>query len=72
MLAKKGSSMNGDFVSANMASTPLGLLQLIIYFIYRKKGIMEEPNKWDIEQNEEKSKQLQLVTGNNILMTRVD
>ncbi|KAI9161863.1 hypothetical protein LWI28_021413 [Acer negundo] len=51
--------------SANMASTPLGLLQLIIYFIYRKRGNKEEPSKWDIEQNEVKSKQLQLVTDNN-------
>ncbi|KAK1576029.1 hypothetical protein Q3G72_010286 [Acer saccharum] len=51
--------------SANMASTPLSLLQLIIYFIYRKRGNKEESNKWDIEQNEEKSKQLQLVTDNN-------
>ncbi|KAK1578966.1 hypothetical protein Q3G72_034594 [Acer saccharum] len=42
----------------------LGLLQLIFY-IYRKKGIMEEPSKWDIEQKEEKCKQLQLVTDNN-------
>ncbi|KAK4838722.1 hypothetical protein QYF36_015901 [Acer negundo] len=46
--------------SPNIAATPLGLLQLIVYCIYRKKGIMEEPSKWDIEQNEEKSKQLQL------------
>ncbi|KAK0595200.1 hypothetical protein LWI29_004445 [Acer saccharum] len=51
--------------SANIASTPLGLLQLIIYFIYRKRRNKEEPNKWDVEQNEEKSKQLQLVTDNN-------
>ena len=26
---------------------------------------MEEPSKWDIEQNEEKPKQLQLVTDNS-------
>nr|QHT64204.1 sugar efflux transporter 3a [Litchi chinensis] len=50
----------------NIIATPLGLLQLIVYCKYRKRGIMEEPNKWDIEQNDEKTKQLQLVTGNNI------
>ncbi|TXG71116.1 hypothetical protein EZV62_006051 [Acer yangbiense] len=31
--------------SPNIAATPLGLLQLIVYCIYRKKGIMEEPSK---------------------------
>ncbi|KAH7557754.1 hypothetical protein JRO89_XS11G0213900 [Xanthoceras sorbifolium] len=51
--------------SPNIAAAPLGLLQLIVYCKYRKRGIMEEPNKWDIEKKEEKSKQLQLVTDNN-------
>ncbi|KAK0595160.1 hypothetical protein LWI29_004099 [Acer saccharum] len=41
-------------VSPNIAATPLGLLQLVLYCKYKKSR--------DIEQNEEKSKQLQLVT----------
>ncbi|KAL5813159.1 hypothetical protein ACOSQ3_028109 [Xanthoceras sorbifolium] len=51
--------------SPNIVATPLGLLQLILYCKYRKSGITEEPIKWDIEQNAEISKQLQLVTNNN-------
>lgn len=47
--------------SPNLLGSPLGFLQLILYCKYRKTGIMEEPEKWDLEKNEEKSKQLQLV-----------
>ncbi|KAI9162130.1 hypothetical protein LWI28_024140 [Acer negundo] len=55
-------------VSPNIAATPLGLLQIVLYYKYKKSGVTEEePNKRDIaEQNDqEKSKQLQLVTNNN-------
>ncbi|KAG6752745.1 hypothetical protein POTOM_042781 [Populus tomentosa] len=48
-------------VSPNLLGSPLGFLQLILYCKYRKTGIMEETEKWDLEKNEEKSKQLQLV-----------
>ncbi|KAI9160956.1 hypothetical protein LWI28_013092 [Acer negundo] len=51
--------------SPNIVATPLGLLQLVLYCKYRKSGVTEESNKWDIEQNTEKSKELQLVTNNN-------
>ncbi|KAJ6881561.1 hypothetical protein NC651_028221 [Populus alba x Populus x berolinensis] len=47
--------------SPNLLGSPLGFLQLILYCKYRKTGIMEEKEKWDLEKNEEKSKQLQLV-----------
>ncbi|KAK3219377.1 hypothetical protein Dsin_013347 [Dipteronia sinensis] len=48
--------------SPNIVATPLGILQLVLYCKYRKSGVTEELNKWDIEQNAEKSKKLQLVT----------
>ncbi|KAJ0100587.1 hypothetical protein Patl1_20314 [Pistacia atlantica] len=51
--------------SPNLVGSPLGILQLVLYCKYRKRGIIEEPNKWDLEQNEEKSKQLQLVINND-------
>ncbi|KAK1576242.1 hypothetical protein Q3G72_012185 [Acer saccharum] len=51
--------------SPNIIATPLGLLQLVLYYKYRKSGVTEEPNKWDVEQNTEKSKELQLVTNNS-------
>ncbi|KAG7973636.1 hypothetical protein I3843_06G007200 [Carya illinoinensis] len=44
----------------NMVGSPLSILQLMLYCKYRKQGIMEEPNKWDLEKNDERSKQLQL------------
>ncbi|KAG2709709.1 hypothetical protein I3760_05G253900 [Carya illinoinensis] len=46
----------------NLVGCPLGILQLILYCKYRKRGIMEEPNKWDLENKDEKSKHLQLAT----------
>nr|WNV59954.1 SWEET3 protein [Betula platyphylla] len=45
----------------NLVGCPLGFLQLMLYCKYRKRGIIEEPNKWDLEKNDDKSKQLQLV-----------
>ncbi|KAF5442232.1 hypothetical protein F2P56_034916 [Juglans regia] len=47
-------------VAPNLVGSPLGILQLMLYCKYRKRGIMEEPNKWDLEKNDERSKQLQL------------
>ncbi|KAG6649923.1 hypothetical protein CIPAW_06G007900 [Carya illinoinensis] len=44
----------------NMVGSPLSILQLMLYCKYRKQGIMEKPNKWDLEKNDERSKQLQL------------
>ncbi|XP_041015642.1 bidirectional sugar transporter SWEET3-like [Juglans microcarpa x Juglans regia] len=44
----------------NLVGSPLGILQLMLYCKYRKRGIMEEPNKLDLEKNDERSKQLQL------------
>ncbi|GAV66228.1 MtN3_slv domain-containing protein [Cephalotus follicularis] len=51
--------------SPNLVGSPLGILQLILYFKYRKREIMEEPSKWDLEKHEEISKQLQVVAYNN-------
>ncbi|KAL9374803.1 hypothetical protein Peur_031682 [Populus x canadensis] len=49
-------------VFPNLVGIPLGILQLVLYCMYRKRGIKEESHKWDLEiRNEEKSKQLQLV-----------
>ncbi|XP_059667191.1 bidirectional sugar transporter SWEET3 [Cornus florida] len=51
----------------NLVGSPLGILQLVLYCKYRKRGIMEEPHKWDIENNnEDKLKQeLQLNVTDN-------
>ncbi|KAF5451105.1 hypothetical protein F2P56_031400 [Juglans regia] len=46
----------------NLVGCPLSILQLMLYCKYRKRGIVEEPNKWDLEKNDEKSKHLQLAT----------
>ncbi|KAJ4825509.1 hypothetical protein Tsubulata_050117 [Turnera subulata] len=46
----------------NLVGTPLGILQLVLYFKYRKTGIVEEPIKWDLEKNDDKAKQLQTIT----------
>ncbi|XP_057462327.1 bidirectional sugar transporter SWEET3-like [Actinidia eriantha] len=43
--------------SPNLVGTPLGIVQLVLYCKYRKKVIMEEPPKMDIEKNIEKTKQ---------------
>ncbi|XVF53440.1 hypothetical protein PTKIN_Ptkin05aG0099600 [Pterospermum kingtungense] len=54
--------------SPNLVGLPLGILQLGLYCKYRKSGITEAPIKWDLEQNnnQEKAKQMQLVTDENI------
>ncbi|CAN1180727.1 Bidirectional sugar transporter SWEET3 [Linum perenne] len=52
--------------SPNFVGSPLGILQLVLYCRYRKKGIAEEPVKWDLEQNDTKSTQLQLVVTEEI------
>ncbi|WCJ36796.1 Bidirectional sugar transporter SWEET3 [Euphorbia peplus] len=51
--------------SPNFVGVPLGILQLLLYFKYKNKGVTEEPKKWDVEKNEEKSKQMQLVINEN-------
>ncbi|XP_042480601.1 bidirectional sugar transporter SWEET3b-like isoform X1 [Macadamia integrifolia] len=35
----------------NLIGCPLGIFQLMLYFMYRKKGIKAEPIKMDIESN---------------------
>ncbi|KAJ9139784.1 hypothetical protein P3X46_030487 [Hevea brasiliensis] len=52
--------------SPNLLGTPLGILQLVLYCKYRKRGVMEKPQKWDLEKNEDKPKQLQLVVNEDI------
>ncbi|KAJ8747877.1 hypothetical protein K2173_013045 [Erythroxylum novogranatense] len=37
--------------SPNFVGSPLAILQLLLYFMYRKRGIMEEPKTWDLEKN---------------------
>ncbi|KAK6250702.1 hypothetical protein SCA6_004707 [Theobroma cacao] len=53
--------------SPNLVGCPIGVLQLVLHCKYRKRGIMEEPSKWDLEQNsQEKPKQMQFVMNENI------
>lgn len=53
--------------SPNLVGCPLGILQLVLYCKYRKKGIIEEPMKWDPEKNDDKTKQLQPVNDDNTI-----
>ncbi|CDP08487.1 unnamed protein product [Coffea canephora] len=43
--------------SPNMIGSPLGLLQLLLYFKYRKHYTMDVPSSSDVEKNSEKIKQ---------------
>ncbi|XP_030532459.1 bidirectional sugar transporter SWEET3b isoform X2 [Rhodamnia argentea] len=54
--------------SPNLVGSPLGALQLILYCKYRKRGVMDEPSKWDLENNgdQDKSKQSQLAVNDHI------
>ncbi|PRQ60345.1 bidirectional sugar transporter SWEET3 [Rosa rugosa] len=49
--------------SPNLVGSPLGIFQLLLYCKYRKREMktVESPNNWDVEENDEKSKQLQIV-----------
>lgn len=48
--------------SPNLVGCPVGIVQLVVYFMYRKKGvILEEPETVDVEQNAVKPADLQLV-----------
>ncbi|KAJ7959292.1 Bidirectional sugar transporter SWEET [Quillaja saponaria] len=51
--------------SPSIVGFPLTILQLVLYFKYRKMGTTEE-RKCDLENNDEKFKQLQLVMSENI------
>ncbi|KAJ8752976.1 hypothetical protein K2173_008711 [Erythroxylum novogranatense] len=50
--------MNLDFflASPGIIGCILGIIQLGLYFSYCKRDIKEEPNNWDIEKNEDKTK----------------
>ncbi|XP_050386715.1 bidirectional sugar transporter SWEET3 isoform X2 [Argentina anserina] len=52
-------------VSPNLVGSPLGIFQLLLYCKYRKrvKKAVESPNKWDLEENDEKSNEVQIVIG---------
>ncbi|XP_052187664.1 bidirectional sugar transporter SWEET3-like [Diospyros lotus] len=43
--------------SPNLVGSPLGIIQLVLYCKYWKKGIMREPHNWDIEKDDDKTKQ---------------
>ncbi|XP_050386714.1 bidirectional sugar transporter SWEET3 isoform X1 [Argentina anserina] len=51
--------------SPNLVGSPLGIFQLLLYCKYRKrvKKAVESPNKWDLEENDEKSNEVQIVIG---------
>ncbi|XP_074365137.1 bidirectional sugar transporter SWEET3b-like [Apium graveolens] len=56
--------LSRDYIlgSPNLIGCPLGILQLALYFMYRKREVMEGPQKCDVEMVEEKTKdQLQVV-----------
>ncbi|KAF8379672.1 hypothetical protein HHK36_029116 [Tetracentron sinense] len=42
--------------SPNLVGCPLSIVQLVLYCKYKKKGIIEEPNKTDLEKDGEKLK----------------
>ncbi|GMP24709.1 hypothetical protein CsSME_00001885 [Camellia sinensis var. sinensis] len=44
-------------LSPKLVGSPLGIVQLVLYFKYKKMAIINEPAKWDIEKNGEKTKQ---------------
>ncbi|XP_047973912.1 bidirectional sugar transporter SWEET3-like [Salvia hispanica] len=43
--------------SPNLVGSPLGILQLFLYCIYRNRGSEKQPQKWDLETCCEKSEQ---------------
>ncbi|KAL1552768.1 Bidirectional sugar transporter sweet3, variant 2 [Salvia divinorum] len=43
--------------SPNLVGSPLGILQLCLYCIYRKRGSEKQPQKWDLETHCNKSDQ---------------
>ncbi|KAK9994705.1 hypothetical protein SO802_024408 [Lithocarpus litseifolius] len=44
---------NELFLAApNLLGSPLGFLQLVLYFKYRKGGVVEESKKWDLEKDD--------------------
>ncbi|XP_074365136.1 bidirectional sugar transporter SWEET3b-like [Apium graveolens] len=60
--------LSHDFIlaSPNLVGCPFGILQLALYIKYRKRVVMEEPQKWDVEKVEEIIKdQLQVVVKDN-------
>lgn len=53
--------------SPNLVGSPLGILQLILYCIYRKRGGVKQPQKWDLETHSEKSEQhLEVIEANTV------
>ncbi|KAH6760520.1 Nodulin MtN3 family protein [Perilla frutescens var. hirtella] len=51
--------------SPNLVGSPLGILQLFLYCIYRKRLSTGPPHKWDLESHSEKSDQhLEVKEGN--------
>ncbi|KAK6155590.1 hypothetical protein DH2020_009838 [Rehmannia glutinosa] len=52
-------------VSPNLVGSPLGVLQLVLYCIYRKRRTMEQPQKWDLENDCNKPMQHMKVTDEN-------
>ncbi|XP_031394600.1 bidirectional sugar transporter SWEET3 [Punica granatum] len=57
--------------SPNLVGSPLGILQLVLYCKYRKRGgVMQESGKWDVEKStintsDEKPKQPETAITNN-------
>ncbi|KAH7854011.1 hypothetical protein Vadar_009084 [Vaccinium darrowii] len=47
--------------SPNLVGTPSGILQLVLYFTYRNKGIMEQTHKSVTENGEKTKQQLQFM-----------
>lgn len=49
-------------MSPNLVGIFLGILQLMVYWKYKERGIVEDTNKWDQEKNQDKPKQMQQLT----------
>ncbi|KAL2921945.1 Bidirectional sugar transporter SWEET3 [Bienertia sinuspersici] len=46
-------------MSPNWVGILLAILQLMVYWKYKERGIVEDSNKWDLEKNQENQKQMQ-------------
>ncbi|KAH9626621.1 hypothetical protein KSS87_015285 [Heliosperma pusillum] len=44
----------------------LAIIQLVLYCKYRDRRVPEETSKWDVEKNEEGTKQVELVTDSHV------
>ncbi|XP_051142997.1 bidirectional sugar transporter SWEET3 [Andrographis paniculata] len=51
--------------SPNLVGSPLGILQLLLYCIYKKRQVTEHTSKWDLERDNEKKPVHNLMAATN-------